>query len=92
MPKAPFAFASPEWGNEKGIDAALAFRLNGISSYHCVEAQIHGSKKVIEFLKVGTKETLGSTMNVDVDPIALGRKIVADLKKKRADLGWTTGD
>ncbi|MBQ9873187.1 MAG: anaerobic carbon-monoxide dehydrogenase catalytic subunit [Thermoguttaceae bacterium] len=92
LPKAPFAFASPEWGNEKGIDAALAFRLNGISSYHCVEAQIHGSKKVIEFLKVGTKETLGSTMNVDVDPIALGRKIVADLKKKRADLGWTTGD
>ena len=35
-------------GNEKGIDAALGFRLNGISSYHCVEAQIYGSKNVIE--------------------------------------------
>jgi len=35
-------------GNEKGIDAALGFRLNGISSYHCVEAQIYGSKNGIE--------------------------------------------
>ena len=58
MYEMPFAFASPEWSNEKGIDAALGFRLNGISSYHCVEAPIHGSSKVIEFLKEGTKETL----------------------------------
>lgn len=84
----PFAFASPEWGNEKGIDAALGFRLNGISSYHCVEAQIYGSKNVIEFLKHGTKELLGSTMNVDTAPVALGEKIVKDFKEKRKALGW----
>lgn len=84
----PFAFSSPEWGNEKGIDAALGFRLNGISSYHCVEAQIHGSKNVIEFLKHGTLETLGSSMNVNTDPVALGQKIVADFKAKRKALGW----
>ena len=75
-------------GNEKGIDAALGFRLNGISSYHCVEAQIYGSKNVIEFLKLGTKETLGSVMHVNVDPVELGAKIVADMKEKRAALGW----
>ena len=84
----PFAFSSPEWGNEKGIDAALGFRLNGISSYHCVEAQIHGSKNVIEFLKHGTLETLGSSMNVDTDPAVLGQKIVDDFKAKRKALGW----
>lgn len=84
----PFAFSSPEWGNEKGIDAALGFRLNGISSYHCVEAPIHGSKNVIEFLKHGTLETLGSSMNVDTDPAALGHKIVDDFKAKRKALGW----
>ena len=84
----PFAFSSPEWGNEKGIDAALGFRLNGISSYHCVEAQIYGSKNVIEFLKLGTLETLGSSMNVDTDPVKLGEKIVADMKAKRKALGW----
>ena len=72
MYEMPFAFASPEWSNEKGIDAALGFRLNGISSYHCVEAPIHGSSKVIEFLKEGTKETLHSSMVVDVDPVSLG--------------------
>lgn len=88
MYKLPFAFSSPEWGNEKGIDAALGFRLNGISSYHCVEAQIYGSKNVIEFLKDGTKELLGSTMNVDADPVSLGHKIVADMKAKRKALGW----
>ena len=88
MYELPYAFSSPEWSNEKGIDAALGFRLNGISSYHCVEAPIHGSSKVIEFLKESTKETLKSSMYVDVDPTALGRKIVEDMKAKREALGW----
>lgn len=88
LPELPFAFSSPEWSNEKSIDAALGFRLNGISSYHCVEAQIYGSKNIIEFLKHGTLETLGSKMYVNVDPIALAQKIVSDMKEKRKKLGW----
>lgn len=84
----PYGFASPEWGNEKGIDAALGFRLMGVNSYHCVEAQIHGSANVIHFLKEGTRETLGSVMHVDTDPISLGNKIVEDLIAKRKALGW----
>ncbi|MDE6834885.1 MAG: anaerobic carbon-monoxide dehydrogenase catalytic subunit, partial [Ruminococcus sp.] len=88
MYEMPFAFSSPEWGNEKGIDAALGFRLNGISSYHCVEAQIYGSKNVIEFMKYGTKDLLGSTMNVDTDPVVLAEKIISDMKEKRKALGW----
>lgn len=84
----PFAFTSPEWGNEKGIDAALGFRLNGLNSYHCVEAQIYGSKNVIEFLKHGTLKYLGSKMVVDTDPKSLAQKIVDDLKAKRKALGW----
>jgi len=88
----PFAFSSPEWSNEKGIDAALGFRLMGINSYHCVEAQIHGSKNVIEFLKEGTKELLGSVMVVDTNPDSLGEKIVADIIEKRKALGWDVPD
>lgn len=88
----PFAFTSPEWSNEKGIDAALGFRLMGINSYHCVEAQIHGSKNVIEFLKEGTKEMLGSVMVVDTNPDSLGEKIVADIIEKRKALGWAVPD
>ena len=88
----PFAFSSPEWSNEKGIDAALGFRLMGINSYHCVEAQIHGSKNVIEFLKEGTKELLGSVMVVDTNPDSLGEKIVADIIEKRKTLGWAVPD
>ncbi|HCR73234.1 MAG TPA: carbon-monoxide dehydrogenase catalytic subunit [Ruminococcus sp.] len=84
----PYAFTSPEWGNEKGIDAALGFRLMGINSYHCVEAQIYGSKNVIEFLKDGTRDLLGSVMHVDTDPVELGNKIVEDIKAKRKKLGW----
>ena len=83
----PFAFSSPEWSNEKGIDAALGFRLMGITSYHCVEAPIHAAPKLIKFLKEDTKETLHSSMVVDVDPVSLGEKIVADMKKKREALG-----
>lgn len=88
----PFAFSSPEWGNEKGIDAALGFRLLGVNSYHCVEAPIFGSQNVLEFLKDGTRETLGSVMVVDVDPKRLGEKIVADMKEKRRKLGWIVPD
>lgn len=84
----PFAFSSPEWGNEKGIDAALGFRLMGISSYHCVEAQIHGSANVINFLKEGSRDALGSVMVVNTDPTRLGEIIVEDMKKKRKGLGW----
>ena len=82
----PFAFSSPEWGNEKGIDAALGFRLLGVNSYHCVEAPIFGSQNVLEFLKDGTRETLGSVMVVDVDPKRLGEKIVADMKATETGL------
>ncbi|WP_455129846.1 anaerobic carbon-monoxide dehydrogenase catalytic subunit [Pseudoramibacter alactolyticus] len=88
LPAMPYAFSSPEWSNEKGLDAAMGFRLLGVSSYHCVEAPIFGSKNVIEFLKEGTRETLGSVMRVNVDPKALGEQIVADMKAKRAALGW----
>lgn len=83
----PFAFASPEWANEKGIGAALGFRLFGINSYHCVEAPVRGSKNVMEFL-INAKDTLGSTMNVDTDPLKLADKIIEDLKAKRKALGW----
>lgn len=84
----PYAFASPEWANEKGLDAALAFRLFGISSYHCVEAPIYGSKNVTEYLKYGSKADLGSVMVVDADPVALGEKCVRDVEAKREALGW----
>lgn len=84
----PFALASPEWSNEKGIGAALAFRLFGVNSYHCVHAPVQGSDNVMNFLYTGTKETLGSTMNVEVDPIKLVNRIIDDLKEKRKALGW----
>lgn len=74
--------------NEKGIDAALGFRLMGVNSYHCVEAQIYGSQNVMTFLKKTTAETLGAVMYVDADPAALGEKIVADIREKRKVLGW----
>lgn len=84
----PYAMSSPEWGNEKGIGAALAFRMNGISSYHCVEAQIYGSEKVMKFLKEDTQELLGATMNVNTDPVELAHMILEDMGRKRKALGW----
>ena len=57
------------WSNEKGICAALSFRLLGINSYHNVYAPVMGSEKVSEFMAHGTKELLGSEMIVDVDHV-----------------------
>lgn len=84
----PYAFVSPEWSNEKGICASLAFRLLGMNSYHSVYAPTQGSKKVSDFLEHGTKKLLGSEMIVDVDHMALAERIVSDLKEKRKALGW----
>ena len=84
----PFAFISPEWSNEKGICAALSFRLLGMNSYHCVYAPVQGSKAVSEFMATGTKELLGSEMIVDLDPKALSQRIIEDLKERRRKLGW----
>lgn len=84
----PFAFSSPEWSNEKGVGAALGFRLMGLDSYHCVGAPIGGSEKVARFLDEGTRELLGGGMVVDLDPASLARRIVADLDKRREKLGW----
>ena len=82
----PFAFANPEWSNEKGIGAALAFRLLGIDSYHCVFAATLGSDRVQNFLEHETRELLGAAAIVETDPKQLAMRIVADLESRRSIL------
>ena len=86
----PFAFISPEWSNEKGICAALAFRLLGMNSYHSVYAPTQGASEVHEFMAHGTKPILGSEMVVNVDTKALVDQLVRDLEEKRnnSKLKW----
>lgn len=84
----PFAFASPEWSNEKGLGAALGFRLLGINSYHSVYPPVQGSQNVMKYLFEDTQDTLGSVMVVEVEPNKLADKIVSDIKNKRKALGW----
>ena len=84
----PFAFSSPEWSNEKGIGAALSFRLLGLDSYHCIPAPVSGSANVQRFFEHDTRATLGGGMVVVSDPAELGQRIVADLSAKRSRLGW----
>lgn len=84
----PFAFSSPEWSNEKGVGAALSFRLMGVNSYHCIQAPITGSDKVLKFFSEDTRDLLGSVMVVVPDPEQLGKKIVSDLEERRALLNW----
>mgnify|MGYP001191719378 CR=1 FL=1 len=88
LSRLPFAFASPEWSNEKGLGAALSFRLMGIDSYHCVEAAVGGSENVRRFLEEETRQTLGSVMVTIPQPEELARRIVRDLHGKRRTLGW----
>lgn len=82
----PFAFASPEWSNEKGVGAALGFRLLGLSSFHCVPAPIGGSAAVSRFFYEDSEALLGGRMVVDVDPQRLVESIVADLDRRRQNL------
>jgi carbon-monoxide dehydrogenase catalytic subunit len=85
----PFAFCSPEWSNEKGVGAALSFRLMGIDSYHCVPAPVSGSETVRQFLDQGTRELLGGGMVVVPKPTDLAVRMLDDLAIRRDGLGWT---
>ncbi len=84
----PFAFASPEWSNEKGIAASLSFRLMGINSYHCISAAVGGSKNVKQWLEEGTMDSLGSVMVTIGEPHKLAQKIITDINEKRKQLQW----
>lgn len=84
----PYAQSSPEWANEKGVGAALAFRLLGLNSYHCVEPQTFGSPNVTKFLKEDTGKMGLGVMVVNTDPQVLGNQIVSDFNKKRKALKW----
>jgi carbon-monoxide dehydrogenase catalytic subunit len=84
----PVAFASPEWSNEKGVGAALGFRLMGVNSYHCIAAPVAGSEKVSRFLAEDTQALLGSVMVVKQDPAELARTLIADMAARRRQLGW----
>ncbi|HCX65516.1 MAG TPA: carbon monoxide dehydrogenase, partial [Eubacteriaceae bacterium] len=84
----PFAFASPEWSNEKGVGAALSFRLLGINSYHCVEAPVEGSANVKKYLYEDTQDIMNSVMVVEINPDKLADRIIEDIKTQRNALGW----
>lgn len=88
LKKLPLAFSSPEWSNEKGIGAALGFRLMGLNSYHCIEPPLNGSDKVSRFFYEDTQALLGSVMVVEHDPLELAARIIADLDVRRTALGW----
>jgi anaerobic carbon-monoxide dehydrogenase catalytic subunit len=82
----PFAFSSPEWSNEKGVGAALGFRLLGIPSYHCVAPPVAGSEAVSRFLYEETEELLGAVMVVEPDPRALAGRMIADFERRRLQM------
>lgn len=88
LKRLPLAFSSPEWSNEKGLGAAMGFRLLGLNSYHCIAPPFAGSDKVARFFFEDTQTLLGAVMVVDPDPVALAQRIVADFDIRRAALGW----
>lgn len=79
----PVAFASPEWSNEKGVGAALGFRLMGVSSFHCVPPPIGGSAAVARFFYEDTEALLGGKMVFDPDPQRLVQRLVEDLDRRQ---------
>ena len=84
----PYALTTPEWANEKGVAAAMAYRMLGMNSYHCVEPQTFGSENVTRFLKEDTDKMGLGVMVVNTDPQILGNRLVDDLTAKRKALGW----
>jgi len=84
----PFAEITPHWSDEEDFCIALAYRMLGFNSYHCVPAPIQGAKNVQDFLYGGSKALFGSCMNVEPDPKKIAEKIVLDFEEARSNLCW----
>jgi len=84
----PLAFSSPEWSNEKGIGAALGFRLMGFNSYHCVEPPISGSQNLSNYFYEDSVNVIDAKMVVNRDPLELAKTIVNDINIRRKNINW----
>lgn len=82
----PVAGSAPEAMSTKATSIGLYVVASGITTHFNPPFQVHGSKKVLEYLSKGMEEDFGAHFIFETNPKKAAKKIIEHLDKKRAAL------
>jgi carbon-monoxide dehydrogenase catalytic subunit len=83
----PAVGAAPEWMSEKAISIGQYFVSSGVYTIFGAAWPTIGDKEVTDFLFKGMGEMYGGMWDFEPDPIKMAEKMIAQIDKKRAELG-----
>ena len=82
----PVAGSAPEAMSTKATSIGLYVVASGITTHFNPPFQVHGSKKVLEYLSKGIEEDFGAHFIFEANPKKAAKKIIEHLDKKREAL------
>jgi len=82
----PVAGSAPEAMSTKATSIGLYVVASGITTHFNPPFQVHGSKKVLEYLSEGMEEDFGAHFIFEANPKKAAKKIIAHLDSKREAL------
>ena len=82
----PVAGSAPEAMSTKATSIGLYVVASGITTHFNPPFQVHGSKKVLEYLSKGMEEDFGAHFIFETNPKKAAKKIIEHLDKKREAL------
>jgi carbon-monoxide dehydrogenase catalytic subunit len=83
----PVAGSAPEWMSEKAISIGHYFVASGVYTVFGVNLPVTGAPKFQRYLFEEFEKLYGAMWDLEVDPIAHARKMIAHIDKKRKALG-----
>jgi carbon-monoxide dehydrogenase catalytic subunit len=83
----PVAGSAPEWMSEKAISIGHYFVASGVYTVFGVNLPVTGAPKFQRYLFEEFEKLYGAMWDLEVDPIAHARKMIAHNDKKRKALG-----
>ncbi|RJQ54546.1 MAG: anaerobic carbon-monoxide dehydrogenase catalytic subunit [Desulfobacteraceae bacterium] len=83
----PAAGSAPEWMSEKAISIGHYFVASGVYTVFGVGLPVSGAPVFRKYLFEHFEKLYGGMWDVEVDPIAHARKMIAHIDKKRQALG-----
>ncbi len=83
----PAAGSAPEWMSEKAISIGHYFVASGVYTVFGVNLPVTGAPKFQRYLFEEFEKMYGGMWDLEIDPIAHARKMIAHIDKKRKALG-----
>jgi carbon-monoxide dehydrogenase catalytic subunit len=83
----PAAGSAPEWMSEKAISIGHYFVTSGVYTVFGVTLPVTGAPQFQDYLFKDLEKIYGGMWDLEVDPIAHARKMIAHIDKKRKSLG-----